>query len=302
LRITVGGLRILTDGEISAATSGLGNGGDVSVMVSGKAAFDGEADIASSTAGPGNGGDVEVNAGSVLVLSGPGPQITARSIGRGGAGMVAIAAANLLLNGGAAISTEARSANGGNISVSVGNLLYLRDSGITTSVHGAAGNGGNIVIISGLTVLDHGTIKAQAQGGNGGGITIDEYAGAYIQSDGSLVSASSQKGISGVVTINGITPLNGALVALSSELRSAVALTTNSCTARAGLPQSSLVAAGRGGLPEDPDAGLPALYIAGRDLRSAPPASASRADAGGRLRSVPRLATRCGAADAEHRD
>jgi len=40
----------------------------------------------------------------------------------------------------------------------------------------------------------------------------------------------------------------------------------NSCAAQGGLPQSSLVEAGRGGLPQDPDATLPALYIAGRDM------------------------------------
>jgi hypothetical protein len=44
----------------------------------------------------------------------------------------------------------------------------------------------------------------------------------------SLVSASSQTDVSGVVTITGITLLNGAFVALSSELRSAVALRARS--------------------------------------------------------------------------
>jgi len=96
-----------------------------------------------------------------------------------------------------------------------------------------------------------------------------------------------------VVEINGIAPLNGALVALSSELRSAVALTANSCAARAGRPQSSLVEAGRGGLPQDPDASLPALYIAGRDIRLDPRRGAHRADVGGDPRAGPRSALRC---------
>ena len=45
----------------------------------------------------------------------------------------------------------------------------------------------------------------------------------------------------------------------------------NSCAAQAGLPQSNLVEAGRGGLPQDPDATLPALYIAGRDMSPTSP-------------------------------
>jgi hypothetical protein len=58
---------------------------------------------------------------------------------------------------------------------------------------------------------------------------------------------------------------------LSSELRSAAQVLRNSCAAQAGLPQSNLVEAGRGGLPQDPDATLPALYIAGRDMSPTSP-------------------------------
>jgi hypothetical protein len=60
--------------------------------------------------------------------------------------------------------------------------------------------------------------------------------------------------------------VNGAVVVLSSELRSAAAVLRNSCAAQATQPQSSLVEAGRGGLPQDPQATLPALYFAGRDV------------------------------------
>jgi hypothetical protein len=45
----------------------------------------------------------------------------------------------------------------------------------------------------------------------------------------------------------------------------------NSCAAQSGRPQSSLVEAGRGGQPQDPDATLPTLYIAGRDMNATSP-------------------------------
>ena len=95
-----------------------------------------------------------------------------------------------------------------------------------------------------------------------------------------------------MVEINGIAPLNRALVALSSELRSAVALTADSCAGRAGRPQSSLVEAGRGGLPQDSEATLPALYVAGRDVRLAPRLAPSR-DAGGDLPPLRQKTIRC---------
>lgn len=59
--------------------------------------------------------------------------------------------------------------------------------------------------------------------------------------------------------------VNGALVVLSSEFRGRAAVLTEACAARSDRPMSSLVEAGRGGLPQDPEATLPALYIAGRD-------------------------------------
>ncbi len=204
-----------------------------------------------------------------ITLSGPGPQITARSTGSGDAGAITVSAYNLRMNNGAAISTEAETstANGGNITLSVGDFLYLVNSQVTTSVKGETGNGGNILIDPEFVVLDHSSIIAQAIEGHGGNITID--AGVYLASADSIVSASSQLGISGLVAINGpLVDLNGTLVVLSSQLRNAVALTRDSCAARANRPQSSLIEAGRGGLPQDPDATLPALYLAGRDLPS----------------------------------
>src|SRR6266480_6530153 len=50
-----------------------------------------------------------------------------------------------------------------------------------------------------------------------------------------------------------------------SELRSRTELLGEACAPRGDRPILTLVAAGRGGLPQDPEATLPALYIAGRD-------------------------------------
>jgi large exoprotein involved in heme utilization and adhesion len=138
-------------------------------------------------------------------------------------------------------------------------------SEITTSVKGETGNGGNITIEPQLVILNHSSIKAEAIKGHGGDIMIT--AGEFIPSSDSTISATSQLGISGTIEINGPrVDVNGALVVLSSELRSAAQVLRDSCAAQSVRPQSSLVEAGRGGLPQDPEATLPALYIAGRDV------------------------------------
>jgi large exoprotein involved in heme utilization and adhesion len=256
---------------------------------------EGGAQIASSTAGPGKGGDVNVMVASDIVLPEPGPQITARSTGSGDAGSITVSAARLLMNNGAAISTEAETstANGGNITLHVRDFLYLVSSEITTSVKGETGNGGNITIDPQLVILNHSSIKAEAIEGHGGDITIT--AGEFIRSSDSIVSATSQLGISGTIEINGPrVDVNGALVVLSSELRGRVAVLREACAARSDRPISSLVEAGRGGLPQDPEATLPALYIAGRDLSPNPLTGEDISEASSALRTTARLTMRCG--------
>jgi large exoprotein involved in heme utilization and adhesion len=281
--------------QIAASATGprSGSGGDVTVAA-GTLTVEGGAQIASSTAGPGKGGDVDVVVASDIVLPDPpGPQITARSTGMGDAGSITVSAASLLLNNGATISTEAETstASGGNITLTVRDFLYLISSEITTSVKGETGNGGNITIDPAFAVLDHSSIIAQAVAGHGGNITINDKT--YIPSADSIVSATSQLGISGTVVINQPrVDLNGTLVVLSSELRSAVALTRSSCAARANRRQSSLAEAGRGGLPQDPEETLPALYIAGRDL--ARPGRATATEPATALQTTVHLTMRCG--------
>ena len=159
------------------------------------------------------------------------------STGSGDAGSVTVSSGRMLLGNGAAISTGAdtSTASGGNITLKVGDFLYLKNGEITTSVRGVTGNGGNITIDPQTVVLDHSSIIAQAVEGHGGNITIN--ANEFLASSDSIVSATSALGISGTIEIIGPrVDLNGALVVLSSELRSAPQVLRNSCAAQAGLP------------------------------------------------------------------
>jgi filamentous hemagglutinin family protein len=278
----------------SAIGTGSGPGGQVTVNA-GSLRIQGGAQIASTTAGAGNGGNVSVNVASDISLPDPGPQVTARSTGSGDAGSVTVSAIRLLVNNGAAISTEAEAstASGGNITLKVRDFLYLVSSQITTSVKGERGNGGNIEIDPQFIVLNHSSIIANAVAGHGGNITI--HAGQYIQSADSIVDASSQLGIPGTIEITGPrVDVNGALVVLPSDLRSAAEVLRTSCAARAAQPQSSLIEAGRGGLPQDPEATLPALYFAGRDINPNGQAAASPTEARTARQTKVHLTMHCG--------
>ena len=120
-------------------------------------------------------------------------------------------------------------------------------------------------------------------------------AGEFLRSSDSVISASSELGISGTIEINGPrVDVNGALVVLSSDLRGRAAVLREACSARSDRPISSLVEAGRGGLPQDPEATLPALYIAGREVNPAWQGGTSTTAASSTLQTTVRLTMRCG--------
>ena len=168
----------------------------------------------------------------------------------------------------------------------------MRQSEITSSVRGAHGDGGNIAIDARSLVLDGSQITAKAVLGHGGNIAI--HTGEYIASADSVVSASSELGISGTIEIEGPrVELNGSLVVLPSALESAAAIEREACAARGAQPRSSLSEGGRGGLPEDPDLAVPALYFAGREPRAPEPGAGPR-DGTFPLRTTLDLRRRCG--------
>ncbi|HVH73798.1 MAG TPA: filamentous hemagglutinin N-terminal domain-containing protein [Stellaceae bacterium] len=238
--VVAGELSLAAGGQISANSLG-SRGGDVAVAVSGQLTIDG----ANSPAFMG-----------VPALTG----ITVFGFGNGDAGQITVSAGNLTMSGGATISAGASFANGGNITINVRDLMYLIDSTITTQVGSAGlagtGNGGNITIDPRLLVLQRSDIIATAFGsGVNGNIFISKFA--------IFESIDSQVIATGLVTFtNPPAELGGSLIVLSDALYSAEAILRSSCAASRGLPESSFVVGGRGGLPQDPEAELPALYIA----------------------------------------
>jgi large exoprotein involved in heme utilization and adhesion len=182
-----------------------------------------------------------------------GGSVLAFSEGRGLGGDIAITAHDSLklLNGGA-IVTETDFADGGSVSIRAKNLVYLKDSEITTSVGARSGDGGNITIDPVFVVLDNSRILANAVSGDGGNIRI--VSQFFLASPDSLVQASSQRGISGEISISAPNvDVSSGLSALPSAFFDASLLLRESCAARAGrAASSSFTGVGRGGLPASP--------------------------------------------------
>ncbi len=276
-------IQLADGGTISASSTSLlpasGPAGNIDVTASESititgASPTGASGLFSTTAGTGPGGNITLAAPQIRLADGG--TISASSTGgpSATAGSINIIFGGLFEMDHASISTDSVQADGGNITItSTGSLLHMIDSQITTSVRSGVGGGGNITLGSSghpldFIVLDNSGIHADAFGGPGGNVSI--FANVMLSSTpiATAVTASSALSAPGTVNINAVvTDVSGSLAELSTEVLEAAALLRASCAARlAEGKTSSLVVAGREGLPLEPGGLLPSAL---RELRPA---------------------------------
>jgi hypothetical protein len=223
--------------------------------------------IYSTAAGTGPGGNITIRAPQIRLHDRG--TISAASTGTADAiaGNIDITFGDLFELRTATIGTDSLEADGGNITIaSTGSILLLVDSQITTSVRSGLGGGGNIILGSldhpiGFIVLDNSGIHADAFEGPGGNINI--FANVMLSSTPFLtaITASSRLSTSGIININTVTTdVTGSIPELSADTHEAAALMRASCAARlADGNTSSLVVAGREGVPLEPGGLLPSV-------------------------------------------
>ncbi|MGH7411699.1 MAG: filamentous hemagglutinin N-terminal domain-containing protein [Candidatus Methylomirabilis sp.] len=259
---------ILIDGAgsgIFTDTQGEGAGGNINLFAQSFTLQNGATLSAatSGTAASATGGTVLVNAivqdGNIMptpaqsVSLSNGASISASSSGPANAGEIVINAGNQFLSTGSVVTTGAKEASGGSIILKAADMVHLVNSEITTSVQGGTETrGGDITIDPQFVILQNSQILATATQGNGGDITIT--AGTFLADPASLVSASSQLGVSGTVNIQSpVQNFSSSLAPLPKNFQSAAALLAQRCAARAAGGQvSTFVMAGREGLPAEP--------------------------------------------------
>jgi large exoprotein involved in heme utilization and adhesion len=212
------------------------------------------------------GGNVVLAAQGPVTL-GDGATISASNTGSANAGNVTINGGSQFLSQNATVTTEASHASGGNIIIKASDSIRLVDSRISTSVLGGPNtSGGNIVLDPAIVTLQNSQVLAQAVQGAGGNISI--IAGTFLADQTSLVSASSQFGLSGSVNIQSpLSNLSGTLATLPQRPLQAQQLITQRCAAQGSGHSSSLVVAGRDTLPTEPGGWLmsPLAMITGNE-------------------------------------
>jgi large exoprotein involved in heme utilization and adhesion len=249
-------VQLNSGGSITASTTGAGAGGSINI---GTGTFTSNAGSVSSTATQATGGDITITAGQSATLTN-GSSISASSTGPGNAGNIMINAGQSFTSTNSAVTTQATAPNtnasGGNITVKATDLVWLTNSQLNASVQGSSTTvGGNIVIDPQSVILQNSQILAQATQGNGGNITI--FTNLLLEDANSTISASSQFGRNGTITIQSpINPAGGKIIPLSQKPLIATALLSQRCAALAGGQYSSFTMAGRDSLPAEPGSWL----------------------------------------------
>lgn len=291
--VTADSIDLSDGGRIVGSTTGMGTAGSVNVTVgdltisgarsglSSDSAFGAQGDagsvtvsaetidisngaiISTSVLNPGRAasGSVTVTADDISLSSGAG--ISTSNNGRGLGGDISITATNIFSLSDARVTTTAATGDGGRITLS-GGVVDQLNSEISTSVGGAGGDGGDINISNTVLVQDNSTIRANAFGGDGGNITITVEQLIQHPVRAAIIEATSALGISGDINVS--TPETdavGGIVVLSGDFLENTVLLDEPCATRIGEGQaSSLVPAGRGGLPATPDDPATGFYFA----------------------------------------
>lgn len=191
--------------------------------------------------------------------------IYTRSIGSGSAGSIFVTGSQIQLDDRARIDAQSSTVDGGNISIRASDRLVLRNNSQISATAGTAqapGNGGNIDISARFLIAipkENSDIAANAFQGSGGNVTIATQGGILgFESQGrstplSDITASSEVGISGTVTLNApdTNNLQNSLTQLPQSAIDTNALLANSCIVR--NPQNgTFFITGTGGLPTNP--------------------------------------------------
>jgi filamentous hemagglutinin family protein len=277
ITLAVGQLTLSEGARIDSGTTGAGAGGSIVVDGSSLTLSGVGTGLFSDAAGTGPGGNISVQAGQVGLFDRA--TISASSTGTADAlaGNIGIATSDLRMES-SSITTQSLLADGGNIAITpTGSVLYMLDSQIITSVQSGVGGGGNITIGSPLhpfdfIVLSDSGVHADAFGGPGGNVNI--LAGNLLSDIpiASAITASSALSTPGIISIQAnVTDISGEVSQLPSNIVQAATLLRAACTARLAAGRtSSLVVAGREGVPPEPDgllsSPLPELSIVGSSL------------------------------------
>lgn len=265
IQVTTPSLTVRDGALISSQTATDGDAGNIVLKVADQVTLTGsESGLFANTApgSTGKGGSIIVDPKTLLIQNGAAIAVGSQGSGKGGD--IQIEAGTLTLRDRGSISATTASTQGGNIALQIHDFLFLRNHSLISTTAGnnqSGGDGGNIQINAPFIISianENNDISANAFTGRGGRVDITAQGIFGIQPRDRLtplsdITASSEFGIAGVVTINtpNVDPSRG-LTELPANLVDASNQIAQGCSANTRQATNSFVITGRGGLPANP--------------------------------------------------
>ncbi|TYQ28628.1 filamentous hemagglutinin N-terminal domain-containing protein [Pseudanabaena sp. UWO311] len=197
-------LALTLNSQISASTSGQGNGGNLFVTAPQSINVLGSGKLAVETSGIGNAGNISFSTQNLTLTDGV--LVSASTAGTGKAGDISVKANNFTLsNGSKILTTTSGVGNSGTIKVNVANNIILQGNGtglFSDTVKGSSGNGGNINIDPQLVILKDGAKIAVGSLGTGIGGNIDIISNYLTLLNGSSITAETASTDGGNLNLN----------------------------------------------------------------------------------------------------
>ena len=272
---------VVQDGaRIDAATTGSGQGGEItieareSVIVSGTspirepaliseipsaiAATSGRIDLPAEATG--KAGNLNITTRKLMIRDGA--NIAVDSLSFGAAGNLKVVAESITLDNEGAINAATVSGQGGNIQLQVDNTINLQNNSLISAQASNNANGGNINIDTDFIIASpnqNNDIIASASQGMGGNINITaegifglEERSSTPTNETNDIDASSEFGLDGTVLIN--TPDVGTFQEIIEvpEITQLQTLGANACARKETPETSSFTITGKGGVPPQP--------------------------------------------------
>jgi filamentous hemagglutinin family protein len=206
----------------------------------------------------GNASSLTINTPKLQIDNGA--RVSVNNEGLGNGGILNINANSLRLDNKGQVIANTASGTGGNINLNLKSDLILRNNSLISTEAKGVGNGGNTSINSPIILgLENSDIIANAVGGSGGKVEINTQGIIGLEFRNTLtprenltndITASSQFSVNGTVKINnvGVDP-NSGLIELPAEVSDSSQQIATGCSNN---NESSFVATGRGGIPQNP--------------------------------------------------
>jgi filamentous hemagglutinin family protein len=216
LQINTQQLIVRNGGEVSAATVGSGQGGNVAVNASNSVRLSKDGGLLTETRGAGTAGNLNISTGALTVEDGG--KATVSSAGTGRAGSLDVNARTVSLNNQARLTAETEFTQGGNITLGVSDTLQVRNSEISASTETGRAGSLNVNAVNSVELSGTGGLSVEATGGGTAGNLILQTRQLNVE-NGSQVTVNSPQGQAGnlTVTANSLFLNRGNLTAVTGK-------------------------------------------------------------------------------------